>query len=135
LVYLCTTIEKCLHGKAIKCKQQDHSQAHPKCSPFHLAKSFIKGKLEVYNCKGEKALSFKESKYYLSTHDNTFDIAEVYTFVLLCYAGSHLIMQQIQLDKGQLTFAKQDDNPFCISCDSNNRMLIDLFNSDIISTP
>lgn len=61
-------LEECMRQKALRCKQQDRSQAHPKWSPFWLQPIQNSSEIEIVNSKGKKALTLPED-FSLDTGD------------------------------------------------------------------
>ncbi|KAL3803357.1 hypothetical protein HJC23_009321 [Cyclotella cryptica] len=128
------------HGLKLKEKRREESGGGALI--VHLSPSTIPEVVEIVNNKGKKALSFLAADYLIDTGDFTFDISEVTTYRLLCYAGPRLVVSQIHCAHQSKAIDKTILGPFSLVRHETDHQVIcisfedQVFHSfDLSSTP
>lgn len=118
-------LEEALRQKALKCKLQDRSQAHPKWGPFKIATvdSPADG-IVVINAKGKKAFQFPRDDYLLHTPGLSFSTEDPTTYTLLCYLGPLMVTGVISEAKHSKAIPMDNCGPFKLARQEESNRLI-----------
>ena len=116
-----TLLEQTMRSHVLGVKNQEKSRMHPKFSPFTLKyHDKDNNKIVAFNCKGDRAHTFKHTDLRLEDTSTNFDLFDRTTYLAICSLGPSLLWDTLKdLQMESVDAGSSGTPPYCIITQSN----------------